>query len=63
MEHEIEGATPQDCEVHCGLTVAYYLRKDTKAGEPVFRFPRLLRASSCFCLSVSSGRPLNPEAE
>ena len=49
---------PPDCEVNCEVDPAYPLRKDTKMGEPVSRFPRLFQAPSCFCLlhSVHSGR-------
>ena len=45
--------TPSGCEVNCEVDPAYYLRKDTKAGEPVSRFPHSLRVVTCSFLLYS----------
>ena len=50
----VRGATgdrfPPDCEVKCETDPAYQVRKDTKTGEPVSRFPLFFRSTSVSCL-------------
>ena len=41
---------PLDCAVKCAVDPAYHLRIDTKAGEPIYWFPRLFPTTYNSCL-------------